>query len=168
MLSAFVLIGSTLLAVHTITCAWFFTGTYFEWQDTAQKLDGLVGPYHVVPGTDSRGWVEEVFDGTNRLCQCHTNSTNTTGRPSGAMHFDSFEKRCVNTTDADAPTLPPCFGVSTPSAWDYYTKSLHTAMSGDTAISDEYSNTVVEMLVSAVSTGVLGFMWVSAHQLPRL
>ena len=41
---------------------------------------------------------------------------------------------------------------------DYYSKSLHTALS-DTAINDDYANSILEMVISTLSTGVLGFMW---------
>lgn len=57
---------------------WFYAGTVYKFEHkgaVTQQLEEAAGGYHTVPGTDSRGWVEEVFSGTERLCHCHINTT---------------------------------------------------------------------------------------------
>ena len=92
-LSASIIIGTVLLVIHTITCCWYFVGTF----GTLEELgNGTVA----IAGTVSTGWVEAIFKGSDRLCSCYNSAgeydgdfTDGASRP---YFYDAFESKCVH------------------------------------------------------------------------
>ena len=137
----FLLFGSIIYSGHVIACVFYLSGTF-----PAFDQDSL----NPVPGSVSSGWVDRVFQGSDRLCSCYGND----------LHFDSYENMCVNTTDQTAPVHQPCEEMETPapSHWEYYTKSLFLSLQ-DPMIDSGYTHTMPEIVSAIFATGTVGFIW---------
>jgi hypothetical protein len=153
-----VLIGTVLLAIHTMTCCWYFVGTF-------GTLDSAINGTSTIAGKASTGWVEEIFQGSKRLCSCYDasdDSVTTEGdeEERAIYFFDAFESKCVHPYDLDAAVEEVCIEKRkmVPGPWDYYYRSLFTSLQ-DTSIANGYLHSVGELMCAAIITAVLGFMW---------
>ena len=132
-LSAGMLIGTVVLAIHAMTCTWYFVGTI-----NTHSINGSD-----VPGDASSGWVETMFDGSARLCSCH--GAGLGGNGGGQTYFfDAFERKC---SDLRGEIYDVCPGQqeSIPSPWDYYYKALYTGLK-DTSVRPGYLHSVCSSL----------------------
>ena len=134
-LSAAVLIGTVVLAIHAITCMWYFAGTINT--HTPGGSD--------VPGDESSGWVEAMFTGSARLCSCY-NGTDSSGEPR-PFFFDAFQSKCMHPNDLEGKGYAICSGKEdgVPTAMDYYYKALFTSMT-NTSVKPGYLHSVCHSL----------------------
>jgi hypothetical protein len=135
-LSASMLIGTVVLAIHAITCSWYFVGTI-----NTQTVNGTD-----IPGDASLGWVETMFEGSARLCSCHGADLGSNGERQ-TYFFDAFESKCMHPSDLGGETYDVCPGQqeAIPSPWDYYYKALFTALK-DTSVKPGYLHSVCNSL----------------------
>jgi hypothetical protein len=158
-LSASVLIGTVFLAIHTITCCWYFVGTF-------GTLSNTINGTEIVAGKASTGWVEAIFKGSERLCACYGDPDHplyafeTEGGEDRTYFFDALDSVCVHPFDNSAPIELVCpeQRKMVPTSWDYYYKSMFTALK-DNSIMSGYAHSVAELMCAALIAGVLGFMW---------
>lgn len=156
-ISTMVLVGGVTLVLHTITCFWYLAGSERTDKGTLDEREqsGLRVDHN------ANGWVEAVFELTEKHCACHEEYH--VGMGIGhALVFDSFEGMCVNSTDEDALLLKPCEDAEhqIPSPWDYYSKAMFTAMQ-DPSVgeADSYTPSMLEMIMATVATALIGFVW---------
>jgi|EP01046_Picozoa_sp_COSAG06_P020926 hypothetical protein len=116
--SAALLILVVILAIHTITCLWYYVGTIPSVVN--QKTNGTV-----VAGRASTGWVDQIFQGSSRLCDCYPEVQDQ------AYFYDAYDNYCIHPDD-DLPVESICSRDSAglmniaPTVWDYYYKGIHT------------------------------------------
>eukprot|EP01047_Picozoa_sp_COSAG01_P020370 COSAG01_NODE_1158_length_11469_cov_101.645646_5_plen_639_part_00 len=138
-LSGLVLIMTVGLAVHTITCLWYYAGTLSNTSGSSLA--------------SSSGWVEFTFQGSHRHCSCYGDGNGNT------LTYDSLERSCFNATDDTVLMKEPCTEAENlPSPWEYYTQAMFTSLS-KADIHPDYDLSIPEMLFAAGATATLGFMW---------
>ncbi len=60
-----ILVGTVILLLHNITCIWFALGSA---RDDVSLFSSIEG------GMSSPGWIEAVFDGSQKVCSCHSDT----------------------------------------------------------------------------------------------
>ena len=129
--AASMLIGSVILVLHAMTCAWYYVGTVNTLGDADTS----------VPGAQSAGWVEKVFSGSSRLCSCYE-WLDETGETQ-IYFFDAFDIVCKHPNDLDGEMYDVCpdkIG-DIPEPMDYYYKAMFTALK-DTSVTPGYLHSV--------------------------
>ena len=137
-ISAAMLIGTVMLVLHGMTCAWYFVGTLNTLNDAETS----------VPGAQSAGWVEKVFKGSSRLCSCYDGGLDRNGEPQGYF-FDAFDNVCLHPNDLEGETHDVCPGTigDIPEPIDYYYKAMFTALK-DTSVTPGYLHSVCTSVVA--------------------
>jgi hypothetical protein len=134
------LVGTVVLLLHVITCVWFALGSA---RDDVAIFSSVTG------GLNSPGWIEQVFQGSEKQCACYSN-----------MYYDPLERMCVSRIDFSASAEEICDGTSSdlPSLTAYYFQSAFTVFQ-DPSVSDSYSNSLAEMMGAGAVTTCMGFLW---------
>lgn len=134
--------GMICLSLHAICCVWYLVGA---------AEPPPVNPDTTLKSMDHEilGWVEEKFQGTERYCACHGHD--------GTMHYDTFDRVCVNRTDYSQPVLEVCEDRThvLPTPLHYYYKSMFTA------VQEPFSDTAsaAEIVCAMFATILLGYLW---------
>ena len=139
-LNGTILVVSTVLILHTMTCLFYYVGTLRD----ASTFGLPVGQLR--SGT---GWVEHLFQGDSKYCSCFNET----------YYFDPLDKVCVPTDTEGGKLLKPCSTEGAgPSDNDFYLKSLYLSLQ-DPTVSDSYTHTNSEFALTSSYAGVLGFLW---------